>query len=40
MNAFFDFILCAIPVGMTFLYGAVGEIIVENGTLIIVETHV
>ena len=30
MNAFFDFILCAIPVGMTFLYGAVGEIIVEK----------
>lgn len=30
MNALFDFILCAIPVGMTFLYGAVGEIIVEK----------
>lgn len=30
MNNFLDFILCAIPVGMTFLYGAVGEIIVEK----------
>ena len=30
MNAFFDFLLCAIPVGMTFLYGATGEIIVEK----------
>ena len=30
MNNFIDFILCAIPVGMTFLYGAVGEIIVEK----------
>lgn len=30
MNSFFEFILCAIPVGMTFLYGAVGEIVVEK----------
>ena len=30
MNNFIDFLLCAIPVGMTFLYGAVGEIIVEK----------
>ncbi len=30
MNNFIDFILCAIPLGMTFLYGAVGEIIVEK----------
>ncbi len=34
MTAFFssllNFLLCAIPVGMTFLYGAVGEIVVEK----------
>ena len=30
MNVFLEFILCAIPLGMTFLYGAVGEIVVEK----------
>ena len=30
MDKFVNFLLCAIPVGMTFLYGAVGEIIVEK----------
>lgn len=30
MDNFITFLLCAIPVGMTFLYGAVGEIIVEK----------
>ena len=30
MDRFVNFLLCAIPVGMTFLYGAVGEIIVEK----------
>lgn len=30
MDNFVNFLLCAIPVGMTFLYGAVGEIIVEK----------
>ena len=30
MNAFITFLLCAIPVGVTFLFGAVGEIIVEK----------
>lgn len=30
MNNFIEFILCAIPLGMTFLYGALGEIIVEK----------
>lgn len=30
MNSFINFLLCAIPVGMTFLFGAVGEIIVEK----------
>ena len=29
-GALFDFLLSAIPVGMTFLYGAVGEIVVEK----------
>ena len=29
-SVFFDFLLSAIPVGMTFLYGAVGEIVVEK----------
>ena len=29
-GAFFDFLLSAIPVGMTFLHGAVGEIVVEK----------
>ncbi len=29
-GSFLNFLLCAIPVGMTFLYGAVGEIIVEK----------
>lgn len=30
MDRFIGFLLCAVPVGMTFLYGAVGEIIVEK----------
>lgn len=30
MDRIINFLLCAIPVGMTFLYGAVGEIIVEK----------
>lgn len=30
MDRFLEFLLCAVPVGMTFLYGAVGEIIVEK----------
>ena len=30
MENFIKFLLCAVPVGMTFLYGAVGEIIVEK----------
>ena len=30
MNNFINFLLCAIPVGITFLYGALGEIIVEK----------
>ena len=30
MDRFISFLLCVIPVGMTFLYGAVGEIIIEK----------
>ena len=29
-SVFFDFLLSAIPVGMTFLYGSTGEIITEK----------
>ncbi|MBQ8345918.1 MAG: ABC transporter permease [Clostridia bacterium] len=30
MALFLDFLLCAVPIGFTFLYGAAGEIIVEK----------
>ncbi len=30
LGSFLNFLLCAIPIGMTFLYGAVGEIVVEK----------
>ena len=30
MNVFVDYLLTAIPLGMTFLYGCVGEILTEK----------